>query len=1137
MAPFDHYVPETATDFFGEIKEAAALAPNYAKVYDAYNHTFQKCLHQNTSRVALNLGGPFAKMDFLLKQHHAPQQLVKAVNDTRVRLRNRRQLAHELKQWYLLDLRHLCELVAMLYKAEIPPELVAQFPADIHLNTAGNLLADYLRIIVERWDDEYLYALPENTTDGKLWTICYARGNRNYPFDWTYLKGILRKGTQINLIKPRTEEGIVFPELIIYEPDFLVNISTVARCFTNYADSHRVDLIKKLEPSAQTEAITLGNLAGQLLDEAIQQNQTPLPYSESVRKFFKEHAIGMLTTPIGKEFHEEAQRQKANIARAVHQTLPEALSDFDAKEGIVEPTFFSEMLGLQGRMDYLTMDFKVLIEQKSGKGTFPYDHYVRPSHTPEHYVQMLLYMLLIRYNFRNIYEKNQRQLHAFLLYSKYEESLLGLGFSPELIFKALQIRNELAHAEISYAQPDGFRFLESLTAESFNEKQVNNALWHNYQRPQIQSVLSPIQEASPLERAYFLRFLTFVANEHLLSKLGNQTKENSGFAATWHDSLDDKREGGNIYDRLTILSLEKNEQNDIHTVVFAFDEKDSSDISNFRKGDVVLFYPYEQNQEPDARQTIVLRGTIADIGTESIRVILRAAQSDNRFFAKKEKMLWAVEHDFMEASYSGLYKGLHAFLTAPKERRDLLLLQRAPQTDTSVRLKGDYGDFNELSLRVKQAKDLFLIIGPPGTGKTSFGMLNTVKEQLLEENSTVLLMSYTNRAVDEICSKLSQEGIDFIRIGGKANCPQEYHDALLCSRAEKCRNLEQLKAELAAVRVCVGTTTSLSAHLPLFRLKEFDLAVIDEASQILEPHLAGLLSAQNNGVPALRKIVMIGDHKQLPAVVQQRAEVSQVAEAELQAIHLTDCRLSLFERMLRKYADHPEVVHLLHRQGRMHHEIAQFPSRTFYGSKLIEVPLPHQIAPLCPTGAPLGGIDSLLRTHRIAFVATEAPQSSISDKVNENEAEIIAKMVLKIYEHEKSSGFDAEKTIGIIVPYRNQIATVRNAIDRSGIKMLHHLTIDTVERYQGSQRKYIIYGFTIQKYYQLDFLGSNVFEDFDGSIVDRKLNVAMTRAEEHLFMVGNPAMLSRNYTFAKLLNFLKEQNCYFKWQDIHEKEG
>jgi MoxR-like ATPase len=70
---------------------------------------------------------------------------------------------------------------------------------------------------------------------------------------------------------------------------------------------------------------------------------------------------------------------------------------------------------------------------------------------------------------------------------------------------------------------------------------------------------------------------------------------------------------------------------------------------------------------------------------------------------------------------------MQAFLMAPKERRDLILLQREPQTDDTISLKGDYGEFNNLMLKVKRARDLFLIIGPPGTGKTSFGLLNTVK--------------------------------------------------------------------------------------------------------------------------------------------------------------------------------------------------------------------------------------------------------------------------------------------------------------------------------------------------------------------------------------------------------------------------
>ena len=88
------------------------------------------------------------------------------------------------------------------------------------------------------------------------------------------------------------------------------------------------------------------------------------------------------------------------------------------------------------------------------------------------------------------------------------------------------------------------------------------------------------------------------------------------------------------------------------------------------------------------------------------------------------------------------------------------------------------------------------------------------------------------------------------------------------------------------------------------------------------------------------------------------------------------------------------------------------------------------------------------------------------------------------------------------------------------------ITIDTVERYQGSQRKYIVYGFTVQKRYQLDFLTDNTFRDTDGTLIDRKLNVAMTRAEEHLILVGNPELLAQAPVFHQLITFLQDRHCF-----------
>ena len=248
----------------------------------------------------------------------------------------------------------------------------------------------------------------------------------------------------------------------------------------------------------------------------------------------------------------------------------------------------------------------------------------------------------------------------------------------------------------------------------------------------------------------------------------------------------------------------------------------------------------------------------------------------------------------------------------------------------------------------------------------------------------------------------------------------------------------------------------------------------------------------------------------------------------LNDINLNDCRRSLFERLLTQFKTDegydPRYVYMLTRQGRMHQTIAEFANYAFYGNRLEVVPLQHQTLPYSPSNS-TNGIAQLLSMRRVAFVSAPKPRTSASVKTNQVEAEMIAATVVEIYRQTKE-WFDENQTVGVIVPYRNQIATVRSAIDQHGIDVLHNITIDTVERYQGSQRDYIIYGFTVQQYNQLNFLTNNVFVE-DGMVIDRKLNVAMTRARLQLLMVGNTDILMENFTFYKLLMYLKEKDCFF----------
>ena len=111
------------------------------------------------------------------------------------------------------------------------------------------------------------------------------------------------------------------------------------------------------------------------------------------------------------------------------------------------------------------------------------------------------------------------------------------------------------------------------------------------------------------------------------------------------------------------------------------------------------------------------------------------------------------------------------------------------------------------------------------------------------------------------------------------------------------------------------------------------------------------------------------------------------------------------------------------------------------------------------------------------------------------------------------------------MPYRNQIAMIRKEIERLDMPELLDVSIDTVERYQGSQRDVIIYSFTTQHNYQLEFLTSNTFLE-DGRPIDRKLNVALTRARKQLVCIGNPAVLEKNTLFKALIDHTKTNGGY-----------
>ena len=1041
-------------------------------------------------------GNLFAQVDYLCKLHDiaVPERI--AIQQARRHSNGEGEPTAEDLRY---DLRAVTLFIAAIFHITVPAQLLAVLPTQSRENrhSAPGTSLSYLRCIVTHSDGTRIFA---TTADSALCidsSLCIDTVDAVNAVDAPSLPP-LPEGTQLNLLDSSIKDGVITPGLIVVEPDYLIDISSVAACFQNYGHHPVSYLLQRLKPRANSQPILLGNFAGTALDALIHQHD--FRFADMLRDTFCQQALQFCTCEgfNAQHFKEEASRQVANIREAVDILF----SEYDRSRALLEPSFVCERLGLQGRVDLMTDDMRLLVEQKSGKKWGQYQE--------SHYVQLLLYYGVLRYNFH----LSADQSDIRLLYSKYpaRDGLIVINFYRQLFREAISLRNHIVAQEIRMAREGFSTIVPQLKADILLENQQSSDFFNRYIRPQTDQLLTPLTLLSPTERDYVERMLTFVFREQLAQKIGVQEGQGGAQSDLWNMPLSEKIETGNILMGLQPLCPPCS--GGVSDVSLSRGDEESC---NFRRGDMVYLYRYEDT--PDVRSAILYKGVIAQLTDREVIIRLNNAQHNPNVFRQGN---YAIEHASSDITATAALRSICAFSTADKQKRDLLLGLRPPRRDDTLTLSRSYHPhYDGIVLKAKQARDYFLLQGPPGTGKTSMALRFLVEEELHSNSSlnrgdgasSLLLTAYTNRAVDEICGMLTAANIDYLRVGNEASCDPRYADHLLEEVVGACPKLIEIRQRLLDIRVIVATTTTLQARPFLLQLKRFSLCIIDEASQILEPNVIGLLASDSIG-----RFILIGDHKQLPAVVQQPDDEPR----------LHSCRLSLFERLLRqeRQAQRTDFTDILRRQGRMHPDIAQFPNEMFYAQEQLQpVPLPHQTEMELDYRQPSeDDLDDLLKAHRVLFLpVTNDPHPCLSDKVNVAEARIVADLLRRIYRQYGPDRFQADKTVGVIVPYRNQIAMIRHEIEQLGLPQLLDISIDTVERYQGSQRDVIIYSFTVQYPWQLDFLTANCFEESDGEhpsvsyTIDRKLNVAMTRARCQLLMTGNTGILSRNAIFKKLI--------------------
>lgn len=1130
---------EEIQDIFDEIRNIMQPDMDCTARYHALDALLLRALKDRTRHSPVDFTHTAARLHWLCKQTGHPSHPLEVFRARAGRIQKGLFLPNGKDEAY--DLKAVCEGLAAFYQTHVPEDVQKRLPRHWRPAPAPAekvLQAKRIRITVHRWDEHFIYGKDHTHPTEQLLKVEYADETDRTFAD---LNGQLYEGAQLNLlsVKAIKAEGaypyVLKPEMLVLDPDFLIDITALCACIKPYGYSAYTHLLNKFAPPARSAAIQLGNAANQFLDDCVNERfiqnadgttEAEL-YLRSMQNSFRFSPLAWSTLPdIDRDFFNRCEMQFHHIRQTVRNSFSAAGIDIRQTEVELEPSFLCEALGLQGRMDLLTRNADKLVELKSGKA----DEYPYRSPKDEHRLQMALYKEILYYNL----DRRREQVQSYLFYSRYP-GLYAVDVPRSHIRRAMALRNAILHIEHRLRRGESRTLIEELTEERLNVDGRADRLYSRYLRPRMMEILAPLHGMRGVEADYFHRFLTFTAREQFRAKVGDDRADSpGGFAETWCCDTQTKQQNGNI---LTGLKLHPvpDEEGAVVRLDLQLPEYGEDFLPNFRQGDMVMLY--ERNHEGDnVTNKQFFRCTIEEIHPE--RMLLKLSYKQRNAGVFRPDSLYAVEPVYMDATFNQAYSGLFSLLTAPRERKELLLGIRPPATDPSVRLHRHYlnEEIDRIVLKAKQARDYFLLVGPPGTGKTSVALKSMVEEFLSDHpQKTLLLMAYTNRAVDEICHTLSaiNPAPEYIRIGQELNCAPDFRPRLMKHVIGDATSRKEIYEKLAPVRVFASTISSLCSQTELFSLKVIDVAIIDEASQVLEPQLLPLLCATtpvnrgdyNLNRLAIGKFILIGDHKQLPAVVSQPREMSRVTEDSLQAIGLTDCRNSLFERLhrLNSLQGTEGIVEMLHRQGRMHPSICEFVNRNYYNGGLDAVPLPHQQEPLAFGIRPDDDRwTAFVAGTRMAFISVQADEAEYYIKSNKREAETVAHLVHTLCQLHSRSGipFSPCRQIGIIVPFRAQIAMIRKALAERHIPDTADITIDTVERYQGSQRDIIIFSTTVSRPYQLPILSEPVMTD--GRELDRKLNVALTRARKQFFMTGNETLLRKCTAYREFLDFLSK---------------
>ena len=652
---------------------------------------------------------------------------------------------------------------------------------------------------------------------------------------------------------------------------------------------------------------------------------------------------------------------------------------------------------------------------------------------------------------------------------------------------------------------------------------------------QISPIQALLQQRTLLQLEYYTEKEAF---RKLTEQMGMQRKVKRG------DAWFPLQVGKSFYNSLNQTAIE----------VFRTSDQDIE--HNFEFGRPVMFFRSEGSEE---LKYFSFTGTVSYVDGD--RMVVTVPDSAPLLELQQSTDPIGVQLSFDETSYKLMFEALDRVMKAKNNRlaylRDLFYSHQKAGRFSFEPMKFPWlNPTQERAVNeVLWAKDVAIVHGPPGTGKTTT-LVEAINETLMRE-SQVLVCAQSNMAVDWISEKLVDRGINVLRIGN----PTRVNDKMLGFTYERRfeshpdypqlwairkairelrknrkkgsenyhQKMDRLKSRAAEIEIrinaelfgearVIACTLVGSAHRLLEGMK-FGTLFIDEAAQALEAAC---------WIPMRRasRVILAGDHCQLPPTIKSIAAL----------------RAGLGKTLMERIAENkPEVVTLLKIQYRMNDEIMRFSSDWFYGGKVESAPQ-IKYRSVLDYDHPITWIDTSNEENQITIEGEDAPEDSASassaasaanqnsdlnfkeqfvgesfGRINKAEAELtlltLAEYFTKIG---KQRVLEERIDVGIISPYRAQVQYLKKLIKKYEFFKPYRrlISVNTVDGFQGQERDVIL----------ISLVRSND-EGQIGFLKDlRRMNVAMTRARMKLIILGNKDTMTKHPFYKKLWEYVEAIN-------------